>query len=84
MPIKKELYEIAERNVYGLNGRGDLEQRFSDEEDFLDISVWGLRTMLEEAYQLGKQEGARDKNRMLSFQQMSPKKDVSQQYKYRK
>ncbi|MCW6681304.1 hypothetical protein NHG29_00215 [Aerococcaceae bacterium NML160702] len=39
--------------------RGDLEKRNSDSEDFLDISVWGLKAMLQEAYELGKQHGQR-------------------------
>lgn len=33
--------------------RGDLKTRNNDIDDFLDISVWGLREMLVEAYQLG-------------------------------
>ncbi|MCW6665299.1 hypothetical protein NHG32_06355 [Aerococcaceae bacterium NML191219] len=54
--MKKELFDIVARNLYGIEERGDLEQRYSDREDFLDIAVWTLRTMLEEAYELGKNE----------------------------
>ena len=34
--------------------RSDLERRNNDSDDFLDISVWSLQSMLEEAYELGK------------------------------
>lgn len=54
--MKQELFEIAKRNIYGLEKRGDLEQRFIDSEDFLDVAVWSIRKMLEEAYELGKQD----------------------------
>lgn len=56
--LKKEnlqLLEIAKKNSYAVENRGDLEKRNSDSEDFLDISVWSLKEMLREAYELGKQ-----------------------------
>lgn len=40
--LKKELFEIALRTLYGVEERGDLEHRFNDSEDFLDVSVWGF------------------------------------------
>lgn len=49
--------EIAKRNSHAVRGRGDLEARYSDSEDFLDISVWSLQDMLEEAYRLGLLDG---------------------------
>ncbi|WP_415274882.1 DUF6900 domain-containing protein [Clostridium perfringens] len=54
--MKQELFEIAKRNIYGLEERGDLEQRFIDSEDFLDVAVWSIRKLLKEAYELGKQD----------------------------
>ena len=39
--------------------RGDLEERNSDSEDFIDISVWGLKKMLEQAYALGAKREAK-------------------------
>jgi len=54
---KKELEKlvaIAAKNIYPVEARGDLESRGSDEEDFLDIAVWGLKLALIEAYNLGK------------------------------
>ena len=56
--LKKEnlqLLEIAKKNSYAVETRGDLEKRNNDSEDFLDISVWSLKEMLREAYELGKQ-----------------------------
>ncbi len=55
--LKKEnlqLLEIAKKNSYAVENRGDLEKRNNDSEDFLDISVWSLKEMLREAYELGK------------------------------
>ena len=49
------LLEIAKKNSYAVENRGDLERRNNDSEDFLDISVWSLKGMLREAYELGKQ-----------------------------
>ncbi|MCP1638599.1 hypothetical protein J2T50_000292 [Streptococcus gallinaceus] len=57
--IKKQLEQIAIENSYAVECRGDLETRNSDSEDFLDISVWGLREMLKQAYELGKQEASK-------------------------
>ena len=31
-----------------------LEQRYSDELDFYDVSVWGIKEALTRAYELGK------------------------------
>ena len=50
-----QLLEIAKKNSYAVENRGDLEKRNNDSEDFLDISVWSLKEMLREAYELGKQ-----------------------------
>ena len=40
---------------YGLEVRGDLESRWNDTEDFPEVSIRAIRTMLEKAYELGKQ-----------------------------
>ena len=44
----------GERNSYSIEERGDLETRNSDSEDFIEMSVWSIKAMLEEAYELGK------------------------------
>ncbi|QJC21056.1 DUF6900 domain-containing protein [Arcanobacterium buesumense] len=49
-----KLLEIAKQNSLEIQNRGDLEVRRSDSEDFLEVSVWGLKAMLDAAYQLGK------------------------------
>ena len=55
---KKELNEIvkiAREGFIGMENRTDLEQHFSDDEDFFEVSVWELKAALEKAYELGKQ-----------------------------
>ena len=37
-----------------MENRSDLEHHFIDEEDFFEISVWGLKDALVAAYELGK------------------------------
>ena len=49
------LLEIAKKHSYAIEERGDLEKRKNDSEDFLEVSVWSLKKMLKEAYELGKQ-----------------------------
>ena len=52
--MKKQLVEIAKKNSYSIETRGDLESRHNDDEDFIELSVWSIQAMLEEAYELGK------------------------------
>lgn len=52
--VEKQLLEIAKRNSATIEERGSLERRYSDSEDFLDIAVWSIQQMLEEAYELGR------------------------------
>lgn len=49
-----ELNKIATRINYTLRERGDLEPRNIDDQDFVNIPVWELKEMLEQAYKLGK------------------------------
>ncbi|MBQ7574368.1 MAG: hypothetical protein IJT23_08925 [Clostridia bacterium] len=49
-----KLVTIAKENIVAIENRTDLERRYSDEEDFLDIAVWELKTILINAYELGK------------------------------
>lgn len=50
---KKLLYEIAAKHIYRVENRGDLEAHRSDEEDFIETSVWGLEAALEATYRAG-------------------------------
>ncbi len=52
---EKELLKIAKRYSASVEQRGDLKARNNDSEDFLDISVWGLEQMLQQAYKLGRE-----------------------------
>lgn len=50
----KALLEIAKNAAYAIEKRGDLEYRMSDSEDFIEVSVGSIETMLEQAFLLGK------------------------------
>lgn len=52
--VLKKLIKIAKNNSSEIEARGDLEERKNDEDDFIEVSVWGLKAMLIEAYKLGK------------------------------
>ena len=52
---EKELLKIAKRYSAEVEARGDLKRRYSDSEDFIDISVWVLEQMLQQAFKLGKE-----------------------------
>lgn len=54
---KKKLLEIAKAASATIEVRGDLERRWSDGEDFIEVAVWSIEDMLEKAYELGKKEG---------------------------
>lgn len=54
---KKKLLEIAKAVSASIDARGDLERRWSDSEDFIEVAVWSIEDMLEKAYELGKKEG---------------------------
>ena len=56
MPTKKQeqqFTEIAKRNLQ----IETLEERKSDSLDFHEVSVWGVKRALEEAFELGRQAG---------------------------
>jgi hypothetical protein len=58
------LEKIAKDHVPALSGRqGGLDTMDSDELDFFEASVWGLKEALIEAYMLGKKDGYRDAER---------------------
>lgn len=50
---EKKLLEIAKANSAEIKNRGNLEPRYSDSEDFVEVSVWGIEEMLKAAYELG-------------------------------
>ena len=52
--LLQELTKIAEKNIYTLRGRGDLESRNTDWQDFCQTTVWELKDALIEAYELGR------------------------------
>lgn len=56
---QRKVLEIAKKHIYGVRERGDLEQRYRDADDFLDVAVWCIRAALEEAYAAGKMDAAK-------------------------
>lgn len=55
---KKELnnlLKIAQENLVAMESREDLERHWSDDEDFFEVSIWGIKACLEAAYNLGKE-----------------------------
>ena len=56
----EKLVKIAQSNIVTMETRADLERHYNDEEDFLDIAVWELKTVLQAAYELGRKAGAKD------------------------
>lgn len=54
--IDKKLEQIAMDADFELEYRGGLDTRRNDDDDFIELSVWGIREMLRKAYELGKAE----------------------------
>lgn len=54
---EEKLLEIAMKNSVEMKDRGDFETRNSDPDDFLEVSIWGLKAMLEEAFEAGQRVG---------------------------
>ena len=59
--LEKELTRIAEKNIYALRGRGDLERRNADWKDFPLTAIWEIKDALIEAYELGRAEAKKEK-----------------------
>lgn len=52
-----ELEQIAMSADCCLEQRGGIDARNNDQEDFPEVSIWGIREMLEKAYRLGLKDG---------------------------
>lgn len=68
--IEKELYRIAAFHSFEIENRGDLEYRYNDSEDCIELSVGAIQGMLEQAFELGRKtaELERKKNEDLKNQ----------------
>lgn len=51
---KAQILEMAKKEIYTVEKRGDLEQRGNDEDDFIEVGVYSLERALHQAYELGK------------------------------
>ena len=56
----RALEQIAMEADYYLQERGGIESRSNDSEDFPEVSIFGIQTMLEKAYLLGKADGMKN------------------------
>lgn len=56
----RDLIKVGHETYTIPEGREDLEQHFSDELDFWEVSAWGLKELLTMAYELGKDAGRRE------------------------
>ena len=52
----EKLVKIAQKHIGAMEDRKDLEARDNDADDFFEVSVWGLKAALVEAYKLGKKQ----------------------------
>ena len=55
----KRLEQIAMEADYSLEMRGGIDGRNNDSEDFPEVSILAIQTMLEKAYLLGKMDGTK-------------------------
>jgi len=53
------LWKIAQKTIYGFEGRKPFERRWNDEEDFPDIAIWSLEAAMTEAYRLGQKNATK-------------------------
>lgn len=53
----RALEQIAMEADYDLEERGGIDGRSNDTEDFPEVSIYAIQTMLEQAYLLGKADG---------------------------
>lgn len=58
---RKALEKIAMQESAAIEGRGGLERKWNDTEDFPEVAVWSIEAMLVAAYKLGKQAAKTDK-----------------------
>ena len=52
-----KLLKIAMEHFSAVEDRKSLSTKDNDHEDFFEVSVWGLKAALEEAYKSGMKEG---------------------------
>ena len=52
-----KLLKIAMKHFSAVEDRKSLATKDNDHEDFFEVSVWGLKAALEEAYNSGMKEG---------------------------
>lgn len=53
--VEKQLLEIAMKHSTAMENRKSFEKKNNDGDDFVEVGIWGLKKMLEEAYLLGQE-----------------------------
>ncbi|MBO7663778.1 MAG: hypothetical protein J6Y48_20750 [Clostridia bacterium] len=54
---ENKLEEIAMAYSIEIMERGGLDERHNDREDFPEISIWAIKSIMEEAYKAGLEDG---------------------------
>ena len=57
----KDLLKIANEELFYCfdRKRADLDAHRSDDEDFMELSIWDIKRALEKAYELGRRDAQR-------------------------
>lgn len=53
--LEKQLLNIAMKNSTSMEVRKSFKKKNSDSEDFVEMAIWNLKAMLEDAYRLGQE-----------------------------
>lgn len=58
--LKAQLLKIAAQNMVAVEIRGHLEPLNHDDDDFIEVPVWGIETALLQAYELGMEAAKKE------------------------
>ena len=53
--VEKQLLEVAMKHSIAMEVRKSFKKKNSDSEDFVEMAIWNLKAMLEDAYRLGQE-----------------------------
>lgn len=53
--VEKQLLEIAMEHSMAMEVRKSFQKKNNDSDDFVEMAIWNLKAMLEDAYRLGQE-----------------------------
>lgn len=53
--LEKQLLNIAMKNSTSMEYRKSFQKKNNDSDDFVEMAIWNLKAMLEDAYRLGQE-----------------------------